>query len=75
MRRKIINQISANVCQNQSLGIIRPEVDTELFAELLVTFIERIVIRYGMDEDEGYSPEILGRSLGSIIFHGVLKKK
>lgn len=74
LRSRIVNKISENMSQNQSLGIIRSEVDTELLAELLVASIERIVTRYGMDEDEGYSPESLGRSLGGIICHGVLKK-
>lgn len=74
LRNRIVNQISANMSQNQSLGIIRSEIDTELFAELLVASIERIVVRYGIDEDEGNSFETLGRSLGGIICHGVLKK-
>lgn len=74
LRSRIVNQISSNMIQNQSLGIIRSEVDTELFAELLVASIERIVVRYGMDEDGGYSSETLGRSLGGIVCHGVLNK-
>lgn len=74
LRSKIVNQISANMSENQSLGIIRAEIDTELLAELLVASIESIVTRYGTDKDEEYSPEILGRSLGGIICHGVLKK-
>ncbi|WP_440896971.1 TetR/AcrR family transcriptional regulator [Amphibacillus sp. Q70] len=72
LRRKIVNQIQANMNQNQSLGILKPEINTEVFAELLVASIERIVFRYGMDED--YSPEHLGHSLGGILFHGVLNK-
>lgn len=66
--------IRASMIQNQSLGIIRSEVDTELFAELLVASIEHIVVRYGMDEDGGYSAGTLGRSLGGIVCHGVLNK-
>ncbi|MEI3606165.1 TetR/AcrR family transcriptional regulator [Pseudogracilibacillus sp. SE30717A] len=74
LRSRIVKQIHANMVQNQSLGIIRSEVDTELFAELLVASIERIVVRYGMDEEGGYSAEALGGSLGGIVCHGVLNK-
>jgi len=74
LRSKIVNQISMNMNHNQSLGIIRSEVDTELFAEILVASIERIVVRYGRDEDGGYSSETLGRLLGGIVCHGVLNK-
>lgn len=74
LRRKIVKQISINMGKNQALGILKPEVNIEIFAELLVAAIERIVARYGMDEGENYSPEKLGHSLGNIIFHGVLKK-
>ncbi|GIN73309.1 putative HTH-type transcriptional regulator YdgC [Bacillus sp. J14TS2] len=73
LRRGIVTQIKANMSQNQTLGILKPEINTEVFAELLVASIERIVARYGLDED--YSPENLGHSLGNIIFHGVLKKQ
>ena len=73
LRNKIVNQISVNMSENQSLGIIRAEVDTKLLAELVVASIESIVTRYSMDEEEEYSPETLGRSFGGIICHGVLK--
>lgn len=72
LRRRIVNQIHTNMTQNQSLGILKPEINTEVFAELLVASIERIAIRYGIDED--YSPAYLGHSLAGILFQGVLTK-
>src|SRR5699024_10944816 len=74
LRSRIVNQIGANMRHNQSIGIIKPEIDTEILAELLVASIESIVTRYGMDGDEEYSPEDLGRSIGRIILHGVINK-
>ncbi|GAA0375038.1 TetR/AcrR family transcriptional regulator [Bacillus horti] len=74
LRGRIINQIRENMKENQALGIIRTEVDTELLAELLVASIERIVDRYSLDGETGYSAADLGRSLAGIICHGVLTK-
>lgn len=74
LRQRIVSQIRVNMNQNQSLGILRDEVNTDVFAELLVASIERIVARFGMDKSDDYSPETLGYSLGNIFFHGVLKK-
>ncbi|WP_152658559.1 TetR/AcrR family transcriptional regulator [Oceanobacillus sp. CFH 90083] len=72
LRRKMVNQIHVNMKQNQSLGILKSEINTEVFAELLVAAIERIAIRYGINES--YSSEYLGHSLRNILFQGVLIK-
>jgi len=60
--------------KNQSLGIIRSEIDTELLAEIVVASIESIVTRYEIEESKEYSPKTLGHLLGGIICHGVLRK-
>lgn len=74
LRKKIINQVSLNMSKNQSLGIIRSEIDTELLAEIIVASIENIVIRYEIDDSKKYSSKTLGHLLSTIICHGVLKK-
>lgn len=59
-----------NIRSNQQAGIVRPEINAYVFAELLVSTVESTVNYYGSNEN--YFSENLGKSLGEIILHGVL---
>jgi AcrR family transcriptional regulator len=74
LRSKIVTRISDNMRENQALGFVRPGIDTDMFAEMLIASIVRIVERYG-DEEGRFPPETLGRLLSEIVCCGVLQKK
>lgn len=70
LRNKIVESVVINIRSNQQAGIVRPEINAYVFAELLVSTVESTVNYYGSNEN--YFSENLGKSLGEIILHGVL---
>lgn len=70
MRERIVRQIVANMLHNQSLGIVKPEIDPELAAESVVAAMERLVYRYV--ETGERTPEELGAHTARLFLQGIL---
>ncbi|CAH8772946.1 TetR/AcrR family transcriptional regulator [Paenibacillus dendritiformis] len=70
VRERIVRQIVANMLHNQSLGIVKPEIDPELTAESIVAAMERLVYRYV--ETGERTPEELGSHTASLFLQGML---
>lgn len=73
IRQKIVNQISNNMKINQSLGIVREDIDPELVAESILTTVERLVYRY-LVSDEKTELE-LSQQVAKLYLSGILKKE
>lgn len=73
IRQKIVNQISNNMKINQSLGIVREDIDPELVAESILTTVERLVYRYLVS---GEKTELeLSQQVAKLYLSGILKKE
>lgn len=70
VRERIVRQIVANMLHNQSLGIVKPEIDPELTAESIVAAMERLVYRYV--ETRERTPEELGAHTARLFLQGML---
>lgn len=70
VRERIVRQIAANMLHNQSLGIVKPEIDPELAAESVVAAMERLVYRYA--ETGERTPEELGAHTARLFLQGML---
>ncbi|MBG9794710.1 TetR family transcriptional regulator [Paenibacillus dendritiformis] len=70
VRERIVRQIVANMLHNQSLDIVKPDIDPELAAESIVAAIERLVYRY--IETGERTPEELGAHTARLFLQGML---
>lgn len=70
VRERIVRQIIANMLHNQSLGIVKPDIDPELAAESIVAAIERLVYRYAATGER--TPEELGAHTARLFLQGML---
>lgn len=70
VRERIVRQIVANMLHNQSLGIVKPEIDPDLTAESIVAAMERLVYRYV--ETGERTPEELGAHTARLFLQGML---
>lgn len=58
---------------NQSLGIVREDIDPELVAESILTTVERLVYRYLVS---GEKTELeLSQQVAKLYLSGILKKE
>ncbi|TNJ64469.1 TetR/AcrR family transcriptional regulator [Paenibacillus hemerocallicola] len=70
LRDRIVSRIADNMANNQSLAIVRPEVEPTLVAESVVASVERLVYRYIMTGEK--DAEQLGRQAGKLFLRGIL---
>jgi AcrR family transcriptional regulator len=73
VRRKIVEQISNNMLNNQRLGIVDPNIDTWVAAESIVAITEQLVHSYVLTGKK--TETVLAEQVAHIFLNGILKKE
>ncbi|MEH6945124.1 TetR/AcrR family transcriptional regulator [Bacillus sp. JJ722] len=70
IRSTIVKQITENIKQSQSLGIIKNNLDVPIAAEMIVVTIERLVYRFMLTEER--TPKQLSEQMTNMLLNGIL---
>jgi len=70
LRLHLVRLIAGNMQANQAAGLVRMDLEPELFAETVIAAAERLTYRYGVTGEK--TGEELGRQLGALYLHGML---